>query len=221
MRRMKRAFISLRDNFVVGFIAILPLALSLWIFFQLVGIVVGFTDKILVFLPAELKGTSWHPFWRVWAFLVSVAAVTMLGFIARNVLGRTLLSSLEQLILRVPMLNKIYGGVKQIIEAISTSKKGAFQSVLLVRFPHRDSYVIAFLTAESKGEVQAKTHEEVINVFVPTTPNPTSGFLLMVPKQDTIPLQMSVADAVKLVISGGAVTPPPPAAMPAPANGNP
>lgn len=218
---MRRTVISLRDNFVVGFIAILPLALSLWIFFQLVGIVVGITDKVLVFLPEEVKGSSWHPFWRIWAFLVSIAAVTLLGFVARNVLGKTVLNTLERIILRVPMLNKIYGGIKQIVEGISSSQKGAFKSVLLVRFPHRDSYVIAFLTAESKGEVQERTAEEVINVFVPTTPNPTSGFLLMVPKRDTIPLQMSVTDAVKLVISGGAVTPPPPAAMPAPSNGNP
>jgi uncharacterized membrane protein len=225
---MKQALRSLRNNFIVGFVAILPLALSLYIFLQLVSFVVGITDKLLVFLPPQLHESAWRmdpitntrtpaPLFRFLAFLISMGCVTLLGFIARNVLGKSLLSGLESLALRVPLLNKIYGGTKQIIEAIGASKKGVFQRVVLVRFPYRDSFSIGFVTSEAKGEIQTRTEDEVINVFVPTTPNPTSGFLLLIPKREIIPLEMSVADAIKMVISGGAMVPPsnPPAISPA------
>lgn len=206
----KKALRSLRNNFVVGFLAILPLALSVYIFLQLVGFVIGITDKLLVFLPQQLRETEWKPLFRVLAFLISVALVTLLGFVARNVIGESLLGALENLALRVPLLNRIYTAVKEIIEAFGASKKGIFQRVVLVRYPYRDSFAIGFVTSESKGEVQDKTAEQVVNVFVPTTPNPTSGFLLMVPRREMIELDMSVADAIKLVISGGAVVPPSP-----------
>src|ERR1044071_5026666 len=135
---MREALKFVRNNFIVGFVAILPLALSLYIFFQLMGFVLGFTDKLLVFLPHQLRETEWRPLFRISAFLISVALVTVLGFIARNVLGRSFLGTIESLALRVPLLNKIYGGTKQIIEAISASKKGVFQRVVLVRFPYRE-----------------------------------------------------------------------------------
>jgi uncharacterized membrane protein len=204
---MKHALIALRNNFIVGFFAILPLAVSLWIFFKLVGLVIGFTDKLLVFMPEAMRESAWSPAWRVLAFVISIAFVTLLGFITKNVIGKTLLNALESLAFRVPLLNKIYGGVKQIIEAIGASKKGVFQRVILVRFPHRDSFVIGFVTSETRGEPQDKTAEDLINVFIPTTPNPTSGFLVMADRKDTVALDMTVADAIKLVISGGAVVP--------------
>jgi uncharacterized membrane protein len=211
---MKQALKSLRNNFVVGFIAILPLALSIGIFVWLVELVIGVTDKLLVFLPHKLRETEWRPLFSVLAFLVSVTLVTLLGFITRNVVGKSLLHGIETLAMRVPLLNKIHGGVKQLFEAINTSKKGSFQRVVLVQFPHRDSFVIAFVTSESPQKMDEKIARDVINVFVPTTPNPTSGFMLVVPKEDTIPMDMSVADAVKMVISGGAVIPSPPPATP-------
>ena len=213
---MKQALKSLRNNFLVGLLAILPLGLSLAIFFWLVGAVLGITDKLLVFLPDQLRETGWKPLLRFLAFVISVVLVTLLGFVAKNVLGKSLLNATESLALRVPLLNKIYGGVKQIIEAFSMSKKGVFQRVVLVRYPYRDSFAIGFVTSEARGEVQDRTADEVINVFVPTTPNPTSGFLLMVPKRESIALEMSVADAIKLVISGGAVVPPSPGPEPQP-----
>jgi uncharacterized membrane protein len=221
---MKTALKSLRNNFAVGFIAILPLFLSVYLFIQLVKFVVGITDQLLIFLPQQLRETDWQPLFSTLAFVISVGLVTLLGFIARNVIGKSLLQALESLALRVPLLNKIYGGVKQIIEAIGTTQKGAFKRVVLVRFPHRDSYCIAFVTSDAPGELDQKIAADVVNVFVPTTPNPTSGFMLMVPKADTIALDMPVADAVKMVISGGAVVPPPASPVGAPApkpDGNP
>lgn len=205
---MKRALVWFRNNFVVGLITIMPLAISLAIFFALVGFVLDKTDRLLVFLPSQLRTSEWKPLLSFLAFVISVVLVTLLGFIARNVLGKSLLQALENLALRIPLLNKIYGGVKQIIDAFSMSKKGVFQRVVLVRYPYRDSFAIGFVTSEAKGEVQNRTADDLINVFVPTTPNPTSGFLLMVPKRESIALDMSVADAIKLVISGGAVVPP-------------
>ena len=216
---MKPALTSLRNHFVVGFIAILPLALSLWLFFQLFNFVLGFSDNLLTIVPGHLRDWVYRvnpatgietPIlaFRVLAFLISMALVTLLGFVAKNVIGKSFLAALESLTLRVPLLNKIYGGIKQMIEAFGASGAGAFQRVVLVRFPHRDSYSLGFVTAEARGEVQHKTSEQVVNLFVPTTPNPTSGFLLFVPRRETIALEMSVADAIKLVISGGAVVPP-------------
>src|ERR1051326_6763068 len=230
---MKQALKSLRIHFLVGFGAILPLAFSVWLFVKLFNIVLGFSDTLLQVVPGHLHE---HVFrvnpvtgdetpilaFRFLAFLISVACVTLLGLVAKNVIGQSFLSALESLALRVPLLNKIYGGVKQILVAFSASKAGAFQRVVLVRFPYRESYSIGFVTSEARGEVQEKTVEEVINVFVPTTPNPTSGFLLLIPRRENIPLEMSVANAIKMVISGGAVQPPhssnfKPAAVP---NGN-
>lgn len=232
---MKQALTSLRNHFVVGFVAILPLALSVWLFIQLFNIVLGFSDVLLKFLPGHLHEWAYkvNPAtgnevpvlaFRVLAFLISVGCVTFLGFIARNMIGKSFLAALESLALRVPLLNKIYGAIKQMLEAFGAGKPGAFQRVVLVRFPYRESYSIGFVTAEATGEVQDKTAEEVINVFVPTTPNPTSGFLLLVPRRETIKLDMTVADAIKMVISGGAVTPPhpsKPAPPPVASNGNP
>lgn len=230
---MKQALTSLRNHFVVGFIAILPLALSLWLFFKLFDFVLGFSDNLLMILPGHLHDWAWRTnpttgaetpilAFRVLAFLISIALVTLLGYVARNVIGKSFLGALESLTLRVPMLNKIYGGIKQMIDAFGASKAGAFQRVVLVRFPYRESYSIGFVTAEARGEVQYKTAEDVINIFVPTTPNPTSGFLLLVPKRETIPMEMSVAEAIKMVISGGAVVPPVhPNAPGSPAHGNP
>ncbi|MSR64770.1 MAG: DUF502 domain-containing protein [Verrucomicrobiae bacterium] len=231
---MKHALTSLRNHFVIGFVAILPLAFSVWLFLKLFNIVMSFSDNLLRIIPGHLHELVFHintvtgeempsfPF-RILAFLISIACVTLLGFVAKNVIGQSFLGAMESLALRVPLLNKIYGGAKQILDAFGASKAGVFQRVVLVRFPYRESYSIGFVTAEAKGEVQEKTDEEVINIFVPTTPNPTSGFLLLVPKRETIPLDMSVADAIKMVISGGAVTPPHPS-TPTPAavpNGNP
>jgi uncharacterized membrane protein len=101
----------------------------------------------------------------------------------------------------------VYRTAKQIVDTFSHQQKAVFQEVVLIEYPRKDCYVIGFLTSEAKGEPQAATGEAIVNIFVPTTPNPTSGFLLMLPKTDITPLNMSIADGMKLIISGGAVVP--------------
>jgi uncharacterized membrane protein len=121
---------------------------------------------------------------------------------------------------RVPLIGAIYASVKQIVETFSSQNRAMFQRVVLVQFPRPGTFAIGFLTSVAKGEAQARTSQELWNVFVPTTPNPTSGFLIMVPREELIDMDMSVGEAMKLIISGGAVTPAWPQ-VGQPANGNP
>ncbi|NBB80569.1 MAG: DUF502 domain-containing protein, partial [Verrucomicrobia bacterium] len=132
---------------------------------------------------------------------------TLLGFGSRFVLGRLLLNGLERLLDRVPFINTVYRTVKQIVDTFSQQKKAVFQEVVLIEYPRKRSYAIGFLTSTAKGETQDVTGQHIVNVFVPTTPNPTSGFLLMLPDEDVTRLQMTITEGMKLVISGGAVVP--------------
>ena len=138
-------------------------------------------------------------------FVVFTAAV---GWVTRLVVGRRMVSLTEEIIGRVPVLNKTYGFMKEISQTLLSGRKTMFQKVVLVEFPRSGVYAIGFVTTEAVGEVQMKTRERVVNVFVPTTPNPTSGFLLLMPKEELLELEMSVTDGMKMVISGGSVVPP-------------
>ena len=109
---------------------------------------------------------------------------------------------------RIPLVRILYAGVKQLLETIFLQKTNAFKRVALVEYPRRGAYVIGFITGESKGEVQDKTDKDMINVFIPTTPNPTSGFYILIPEDEVLMLNMTVEDAFKLIISGGIVSPP-------------
>jgi len=114
----------------------------------------------------------------------------------------------ESILARMPVIRSIYGAVKQILETVLAQQSNAFREAVLVEYPRRGVWAIAFITGQTKGEVQNITEEECINIFVPTTPNPTSGFLLFVPKKELVPLSMTVEEALKMVISGGILTPP-------------
>jgi uncharacterized membrane protein len=140
--------------------------------------------------------------------LFVIILITSIGWFSRYFCGKFVLELAERLIRRVPFVNKIYDSSKQIIKTFGENNVAAFSKTVLVEYPRRDSYALGFLTSDSDGEVQAKTGQHVVNVFVPTTPNPTSGFLLMVPRGDVTELEMSVGDGIKMVISGGIVVPP-------------
>ena len=136
-----------------------------------------------------------------------VVTLILVGWLAAGFLGRFFLRTGEKVVDRMPVIRSIYGAIKQIFETVIKGQSSAFRDAVLVEYPRRGIWAIAFLTGRTKGEVQNLTEEEVINVFLPTTPNPTSGFLLFVPKKDMVPLSMSVEEAIKMVISGGMVTP--------------
>jgi uncharacterized membrane protein len=134
--------------------------------------------------------------------------ITIIGWFSRYFFGKFLFKLTESVINRLPFISTIYKSLKQIIKTFGESNMAAFSKTVLVEYPRKNSYAIGFLTRDTGGEVQSKTGQHVMNVFIPTTPNPTSGFLLMVPREDIIELDMSVGDGIKMIISGGIVVPP-------------
>ncbi|MFN3324868.1 MAG: DUF502 domain-containing protein [Bryobacteraceae bacterium] len=187
---------KLRNSFIAGLLVVLPLALSLavlgWIFNRLTG-----------WLPAAYQ----TPFNRLLALIFLLLVITVAGWVTRRVAGKRLHAGLDQVIARVPLLNRIYAFFREISLTLLGARKTVFNRVVLIEYPRAGIYAIAFVTNESAGEVQVKTGADVISVFLPTAPNPTSGFLLMVPRDRTIPLEMTVAEGMKLVVSGGALAP--------------
>jgi uncharacterized membrane protein len=208
----KSPFARWQANFWAGLVIVLPAVISLavlrWLFFTFSNI----TDTLLIFLPARLthKNLGEGPmywYWSVVALLLGVFLIGVVGMLARYYFGRKIIEWVDSALMRIPLLNKIYGTTKQVNEAFSTTNKSAFRTVVLVEFPHAGTYSIGFITSEQQQEVQVKTGQKVVCVFVPATPNPTSGFLLMVPEEKVTKLDMSVADGIKYVISLGAILP--------------
>ena len=205
-----------RKSFFAGLAVVLPAVVSLAIVVFLFDSLTNFTDKVLFFLPRSMTHQSGlsgpgtgqiHWYWKLLAMLVVVQFITMIGRFARHYIGRKLIEGAEQLVLRVPLVNKIYGAVKQVNQAFSSENKTAFKQVVLVEFPRKGMYSVGFVTGEQHHEVQYKTRENVVSIFIPTTPNPTTGFLILVSEQELIRLEMPVADGIKFIISLGAVSP--------------
>ena len=205
-----------RVNFFAGLAVVLPILITLAIVVWLFGSIANFTDKLLFFLPHDLthadggKGPMlWY--WSIAALALAVAIVTGVGRATRNYVGRKVIELLDEGVGRLPLVNKIYPILKQVQETVTSEKKNAFKTVVLVEFPSPGIFSIGFITSEQHAEVQARTRSHVVCVFVPTTPNPTSGFLILVPEDKVTRLEMSVADGIKYVISLGSVAPPYPA----------
>jgi uncharacterized membrane protein len=199
-------------NFLAGLAIILPgvvsIAVLVWVFKNVANI----TDSLLVFLPRasthQNQGDGpMYWYWSLLAFLMAILLIGVVGLLARNYFGKRIIEWVDATLLRIPLLNKIYGAIKQVNDAFSSNNKTSFRTVVLIEFPRAGSYSIGFVTSEENHEVQGKTGEKVVCVFVPTTPNPTSGFLLLVPQNKVIKLEMSVADGIKYVISLGAIVP--------------
>lgn len=200
-------FKSLRNAFLSGLLLLAPLVVTAWAFTQIVGLVGGSVRPLYDrFLPESL---SHVPFlWDVLATLLVIALITLFGYISRYFLGKYLLEVGERFMLNIPGVSTVYSSVKQIVQTFSSQKRNIFSKVVLIEFPRPGMHAIAFLTNKGQGEPQARTKEEVWTLFVPTTPNPTSGFLVMLPKNKIVELDMSVGEGMKFVISGGAVVPP-------------
>lgn len=207
---------SIRAAFFAGLIALSPILVTAFVLNWLVDKVGGnFRELFLFFLPRGMLDAEDMPYgglvtfaWNVVAMLVAFAQITLLGYLTRYFAGRFVFLQTERLMQRVPLIGAIYQSVKQIVETFSSQNRAVFEKVVLVQFPRPGLYAIGFLTNRARGEAQARTREELWNVFVPTTPNPTSGFLVMVPKSELIEMDMTVGEGMKLIVSGGAVTPP-------------
>ena len=209
-----RSIVRWRINFFAGLAVVLPVVVSLAIVVWLFGTVSGITDTLLwlFFLPREWTHQNQglgpvHWYWSLVALLVAILFISLLGRFARHYVGKKLIQLVDIIMLRVPLLNKIYGTIKQVNEAFSSNKRSSFKQVVLVEFPRPGQYSVGFVTGEQNQEVQAKTKEHVVSVFIPTTPNPTTGFLILVPHQALTLLEMSVAEGIKFIISLGSVAP--------------
>lgn len=183
---------QLRKSFFTGLLVVIPISATIYILIFLIGVL----NNLLPFhfLP---YGTG---------VILTIILITLIGFMTTNLIGKRLIDTGEKFISSIPLVKNVYAAVKQISDAMLSSKGKNFRRVVLIEYPRKGIYTLAFVTGVSRGEVQDKTKDNVINLFVPTTPNPTSGFYLMVPEADVINLDMSVEDAFKLLISGGMVS---------------
>ncbi|MDD5310952.1 MAG: DUF502 domain-containing protein [Candidatus Omnitrophica bacterium] len=200
-------FTSIRKNFITGVAVILPALITIWLVkFAVVKTNYFLLEPIADFLrPFILDSTILEYIAKVLTLVFLVVIISLIGFGTRILFLRKFFSFWEKNISQLPMIGKIYGAIKEMSHAILGQSKSIFTRVVLVAFPRPGIYAIGFVTYEGKGELQDKTVTRVTNVFVPTSPNPTSGFLLLVPEKEMIKLDMSVEEGLKLVISGGIV----------------
>ena len=198
-------FARFRRYFLAGILVTSPILITVYV----TWIIITFIDtQVAGLLPESLDFTKKLPHQIPGlGLIISIIVITFIGAITPGFLGRTLLKVGERILDNTPVVRSIYGAIKQIMETVMSTNSESFREVVLVEYPRKGVWVIGFVTGETKGEVQTLNKDTLINVFIPTTPNPTSGFLLFLPKKDLIYMNMKVEDAVKMVISGGIVTP--------------
>ena len=207
--KKKGLMARLRSWFLTGLLVTAPVMLTIyitWLFIDIIDSNVnalipnGVRELIEIKAPhiGSLPGLG---------LLIGLIVITLIGALAAGFFGRWLIRMGENILNRMPVVRTIYGASKQILETVLTTQSNAFREVVLVEYPRKELWVVGFVTGNTEGEVGVKIEDETVNVFIPTTPNPTSGFLLFCPKKDLIYLDMGVEDAVKLVVSGGIVTP--------------
>lgn len=194
----------MRKYLIAGLLVWMPLGIT----FLVIRAIVGFLDNTLLLLPEAYQPDNLLGFHIPGlGVLLAVILVLATGMIVANLLGRRLVSAWESLLSRIPLVRTLYAGVKQIMEAVLATDAKSFRRVLLVEYPRRGVWSLAFMTTDQLGEVQQKTESDVIGVFIPTTPNPTSGFVLMVPEHEVVYLDMPVEQGLKMIISMGTVVP--------------
>lgn len=205
-------FGRLRAYFLAGVLVTTPLAVTI----ALAAWLIEFVDSRVVPLLPDKYNPDFYlkEYFGVQiglpglGLIVLVVFITLVGALTAGFLGRIVLRFYENMLNRMPVIRSVYGATKQILETVLKQQSSAFRQPVLVEYPRRGMWAIAFITGRTEGEVQNLIADDLINVFLPTTPNPTSGFLLFVPREDLIKLDMSVEEAIKMVISAGIVTPP-------------
>lgn len=200
-------FTNLRNAFLTGLLLVAPLAVTIWALRLVIGMVGGsITPLFAPYLPEPLQHLP-AIFWDVVTTIIALALVTLLGFISRLFLGRLIGAAAERFIQNIPGIGGFYNSVKQFIETFGAKDRAQFSKVVLVQFPRAGSYTLGFLTNTSAGEPHKHLGASHWAVFVPTCPSPVNGFFMYLPCGEVIELEMSVADAMKTVISCGAVLP--------------
>jgi uncharacterized membrane protein len=203
-------FITFRNAFLSGALLLAPLWVTIWAFLAIIDKVGGtFRPIYQDYLPASLQRLPF--FWDFLGTIAVILLVTGFGFLSNYVLGKYFLSVGERAIQRIPGVGAVYHSVKQIVATFGSQNRNLFSKVVLVEYPRKGSWTLGFITNKTQGEAQASVGPDTWTVFVPTTPNPTAGFLLFLPRQDIVELEMTVGEGMKMIISGGAVMPPAPA----------
>ena len=199
-KRKNSFFLKIRNYFLTGVVVLIPIAISVY----LVIFIVNLSAKLL---PDELNPNYYLPYNIPGVeILIAFIFITIIGGLSLSFIGKKLLQLINDLFKRIPVLRTIYSAVVQMIETFTKSKDNK-KSVVLIEYPKKGTYAIGFATKENTGTIKKKTGKELINVFVPTTPNPTSGFLLMFPKEDVIYLDISFEEASKFIVSAGTTNP--------------
>ena len=198
---------NLRNNFLTGLAVIIPVFITAYLIWSTIGIVDSWVlplipEKYAIdkFIGIDVKGIC---------VIIFLLFTVFIGSLTKGYFGRTILKSVESLVDRMPVVRSIYNGIKQIAETVFSQSNNSFERACLVEYPRKGIWAVAFVSTKTKGEVSEKIgkNKDLFSIFLPTTPNPTSGFLLFLPEKDIIFLDMSVEDAAKLVISAGLVTP--------------
>lgn len=195
---------TLKTYFLTGLLVLVPLAITLWV----LGLIIGTMDQTLTLLPG-----AWQPE-RLLGFripglgaVLTLAFILGVGLLTQNFIGQTLVKWWEALLRHIPVVGPLYTSVKQVSDTLLSSSGNAFRKALLIEYPRRGSYTIGFLTGTPGGDVTNYLEGDFVSVYVPTTPNPTSGFFLMVPRADVVELDMTVDAALKYIVSMGVVAP--------------
>ncbi|MDY7577126.1 DUF502 domain-containing protein [Herbaspirillum sp. RTI4] len=194
----------MRKYFITGLLILVPLSITLWV----LNLIISTMDQSLLLLPVAWRPEALIGF-RIPGLgsILTLLIIFLTGLLARNIIGRQVLMLWEGILNRIPVVKSIYSSVKQVSDTLFSSSGNAFRKAVLVQYPREGSWTIAFLTGVPGGDVKNHLHGDYISVYVPTTPNPTSGFFLMVPRADTIELNMSVDAALKYIVSMGVVAP--------------
>jgi len=200
MAILKRKRISiiakLRNYFITGIVVLVPIGITLY----LTKFFITISSKLI---PAEINPNSYLPFSIPGLeIFLSIILITIVGYLSLSFLGRKILQLFNNLLKRIPILRTIYSAIVQMAETLAPKRKSK-KSVVIVEYPRKGSWAVGFATKDNKGEISKKTNQNLVNVFIPTTPNPTSGFLLMFPKEDIIYLDMNFEEASKFIVSAG------------------
>jgi uncharacterized membrane protein len=200
-----RVMARLRNYLIAGVLVTAPIGLTVylsWVFINWID------NKVMPLVPMSYHPETYLPFTIPGLGLIVVlVGLILIGALTAGLLGRTFLRLSERILHRMPIIRGIHATLKQVFETILSHQSDAFRQVVMIEYPRRGIWAIGFLTGPTLGEVQNLTKERVLNIFLPTTPNPTSGFLLFVPENDVLFLDMSVEEGIKMVMSGGIVTP--------------
>lgn len=201
VKKESRLLAALRNYFLTGLVVTAPVGLSLYLVWSVLAWI---DEKVGGILPIRLTDDKDIPGLGV---IIAIGFFILVGMFTSNFIGRMLLKLSHYIMERLPVVKTVYGALKQVIDMVMGQKAQAFRDVVMIEYPRKGVYMMGFLTGKTEGEVQVITEKEMVNVFIPTTPNPTSGFLVFVPADEVIDLQMSVDDGLKMIISGGMITP--------------